>query len=236
MDLSVLFNAEKRKHITNTIFTEMVRCKADVGIVLGARGLTEIVADTAADAFHGVSENDKPFDKIITTGGNTTKQMGVYYAAKFCRMKPEKSHFEHDIIEADAINNRLLNRGISQSHIVYTDREAENTGDNFENTASFIKGEGYKSVAIICLGYQQTRAYQTAKRHMPDVKFTTIGVYPWRSREKWMNGWHYNLIGGAVVLSEYSKIDPNNPKNYYNRGFAINTPIPNRLKLQNFRN
>jgi hypothetical protein len=159
---------------------------------------------------------------VLITGGVSIKQPVVYHGLKLLGADISIVDCMNRTQEAEYASHCLSKT--ARDKIVFQDLSATNTGENFANIAEQVSEIGANTATVYCLAPTQQRVIDTARIHVPNVKVTTKPVYPWFPKEFWLDNWHKNPVSAHYVLSEYNKIDPDNKKNYYNRGFCKPAP------------
>jgi uncharacterized SAM-binding protein YcdF (DUF218 family) len=203
--------------------------KTDAAIVLGNRmHAGDLARVTARHYFQGY------FDNIILCGGVSL------YSPYLLKLKaknafqravgqdvppmtiPWKDIFVIGKKEVCHMRDVLLDLGVPKSAIVYIDDLSTNTGENFAFIADHVEQAGYKSATIVAAAYHQLRGMETCARWMPNLETHPLAVYPFSlTRKECLETWPKDPLFRAVVLSEYKKLDPENPNNYYNQGFCV---------------
>ena len=213
----------------NRLLFETPPQKTDVAIVLGntrfSRDLARVSARYYFDGF---------FDYIILCGGVTVtsselvkrKARNAFQRAIGHNVPPFTIPWT-DIFTAPKMESRhmadvLLSIGMPKRAIVHIDDRSTNTGENFAFIADHVQAAGYESATIIAGAYHQLRGMETCARWIPDLRTQSIPVYPYSlRREEFIALWPQDDLFRGIVLSEYEKLNPENPDNYYRQGFCI---------------
>jgi uncharacterized SAM-binding protein YcdF (DUF218 family) len=80
--------------------------------------------------------------------------------------------------------------------------EAENTEGNAQETARWIRRQGYHSLRLVTAWYHMPRSRLEFERAMPNVEIVPQPVFPERVGEERWRAWHGTA---ALLISEYAK-------------------------------
>jgi len=80
--------------------------------------------------------------------------------------------------------------------------ETENTEGNAQETARWIRRQGYHSLRLVTAWYHMPRSRLEFERAMPNVEIVPQPVFPERIREGRWWAWHGTA---ALVIAEYAK-------------------------------
>ena len=203
--------------INDFIFFESRPMQTQVGIILGNGCVSGNIAREGANLY-----KQGLIKKIIVTGGVPAKNPPFYEHLVNTGFSVTEEDFTTDKSEADYMQHVLINEGVNLSDIIYTDRQSTNTGENFENIEPAMRAFGIKSAAVIGVAYASRRAYQTAKRVMPDLDFHPHPVYPYGlSREQWRKNWPTIDFAKKIIIAERAKLDHSHANNYYECGHCV---------------
>jgi hypothetical protein len=220
MHLKALFDPKARAHINDTLFFTPDEQDSDVAIILGGGSIT---GETARAASRIIDQNISAFPLgVIITGGVAINEPWKHRGLKLLGATVDR----HDCLNGlkETTHASLSLGELAYAKVVLRELSATNTGENFANIASEMSHIGARTATVFCPAPTQRRVIDTARVHMPNVTVTTKPVYPWFPKDFWLDHWHKNPVSAHYVLSEFKKIDPNNPRNYYERGFCVRAP------------
>jgi uncharacterized SAM-binding protein YcdF (DUF218 family) len=218
-DLSDIYSVSA---VNDFLLYEPDTVQSQVGILLGNGCVSGDIARHAAIAY-----NKGLIKKIIITGGVSAKNPPLFDTLSSMNLPIIEGDFKTELSEADYMQSVLLTNGVNLSDIIYTERQATNTGENLEFIEPAMCAFNIKSATLFGVAYGAKRAFQTARRVMPDIKFYSHPVYPYGvKRNAWLNQWPEIDYIKNIIIAERKKLDPDNPDNYYNKGFCV--PV-NRL-------
>lgn len=212
--------------------------QTEVGVILGQRCLSGIVARECAKLYH-----EGRFKKIIVAGGQSVFSPLVLAGLVLVAPSREaiwtgalKDDFQFALkkgstLEAEFIKQTLTERErVPEGDIIFCDGESRNTGENVENILGPLKG--FSSAAFITLAPHARRIMETVRMQLDgaDIALTTHSVYPLGlTRQNWQD--HFLLRRG--LSREAAKTDPanNNPHtSYHRRGFCEPVDIEKEIK------
>jgi len=213
------------KSLTDFFFYPSTPASGYVGILLGNGCVSGDIARNAAESY-----KQGRIKKIIVTGGVQSKNPPLYHILMSEGFNVFEKDFLNSKLEADYMQSVLLDNGVNLSDIIYVERQSKNTGDNFEFIEPAIRAFNIKNAVLFGVAYGAPRAYQTAKRVMPDLNFQSERVFPYGLlRQEWIEKWPDIEFVRKILINERSKLDVNNPNNYYNQGFCISVALPTLL-------
>lgn len=227
--------------VTERLFYEMPLQPTELGVVCGCKTVSGSAARVTAGFY-----KEGLFQKIAITGGIPASSVieglsvAVYaLSASIRRMSldPLRTSFNdkglRDIntrkLEADYIEEILLDSGVPASSIVHIDRAARNTQQNIRHCEDILMQAD--TATFVTYAPMQRRAIGTlrAAAEFNHLAVQTIPVYAFGiNRENW-DEWPI----GSIVRQEYAKMDPANPKSYIGR-FCVDPDIKgeiSRMKL-----
>ncbi len=202
--------------------------ETDVTILLGAKSVSGDIARAFLKTYkHG--------QKIILAGGNKCFEPWVKWLMSGREATLHTGDFWTRDKEADYMRSILIDSGIAPEDIIFAENHSTNTGQNFQKIRDFILSNDFNSASIWTVAYHQRRAIETCAKEIPELNTLPVPVYPFGlSRETWLEEWPkiYFITGKlgitGIVKDEFNKLDPQNPDNYYNRGFCVPVELPKK--------
>lgn len=230
-----------RAAINQRLLYQMNLHPSEAAIVLGAGAVSGEVAREAAQHYHAGL-----YSKLMLTGGVPVRQpaillnlilTGRFRAVVDCVRHAKLRDFFSTKSEADYMYDQLRANGVPEKAIVDVDRQARNTGDNFDYVRDSLRT--FNSVSIVCTAENQRRALGTL-RIRPEfnhVAAQNVPVYPFGMRR---DNWDRRILGIGPpafeprMQQEYTKMDPHSPGNYIGH-FCVDPDIQReemRMKRQ----
>lgn len=209
--------------------------QTDVGILLGNAMCSGDIARKTANLY-----KTGKFSKIILSGGVPQKSWTLLHRRLNNIFRRHSKHANlklsiplTDIFttatEADHMADILQKQGVPKHAIAFTDRQSQNTGENFRYIKDHIETEGYKSATLVCAVFHQRRVLETCKLWLPDLDAATYPVNPYGITDNdWHQKWPQIPFARAAMLGEDFRINPeiNPDNNYYKQGYCIPVKIP----------
>jgi len=155
------------------------------------------------------SANESTTDAIVVlTGGSNRLEYGLQLLV---RVKAKKLFISgvHDKSTSEAIlghttapeiRMKLMTLG---SESIVLGHEAENTIGNADETARWLKQEGYHSIRLVTSNYHMPRSLSEFTTIMPDITIIPHPVFPDDFK---LPGWWNHTESRHLILSEYHKL------------------------------
>ena len=171
-----------------------------IGLVLGAwgLGLAWFVGELPATA---PSEPAGTEAVVVLTGGSRRIAAGLELLARGEARKLLISGVHPDVMKTEiaSANPRALD--LSDCCVIL-DYLATDTIGNAQETARWMKQEGFSSLTVVTASYHMPRSLAEFRRAMPDVRLVAYPVFPEGfKRDEW---WRWPGSAALVIL-EYHK-------------------------------
>jgi uncharacterized SAM-binding protein YcdF (DUF218 family) len=171
-----------------------------IGLVVGAWGLGlawfagELPAAAPADP-------PKTDAAVVLTGGSRRVAAGLELLVRGEARKLLISGVHPDVMKAEiaGVNPRAVD--LSECCVIL-DYQAADTIGNAQETARWMKREGFDSLTVVTASYHMPRSLAEFRRAMPGVRLVAFPVFPESfKREEW---WRWPGSAALVIL-EYHK-------------------------------
>ena len=160
------------------------------GLVWFAESMVDAVDDGAA-----------PTDAIVVlTGGSQRVQTGLQLLAAGKAKKLFVSGVYHGTDVATLLHVQRQTPDAVQCCLVLG-HTADNTYGNAQETAAWMRQEGFRSLRLVTANYHMRRALLEFARAMPEVQIIPHPVFPEAVRERWW-AWPGTL---DLIIGEYDK-------------------------------
>lgn len=137
---------------------------------------------------------------VVLTGGSLRVQSGLALLAS----GKAKKLFISGVYHSTDVAALLHVSRQSPEHIaccIVLGHEADNTLGNAQETAQWMRSEGFHSLRLVTASYHMPRSLFDFSRAMPDVRIIPNPVFPERVKQRW---WAWPGTA-SLVLGEYHK-------------------------------
>ena len=214
---------ERLAVINRVMFPEFpTDAKTDIALVLSAGIMSPLLAAAAAKLL-----TTGKVAKIVLSGGavvndlpETKQLLPMFQQAKISAPVDGET-------EADYMHRLLTAQGMPSAKLV-VENTSRNTGENIVNSLPLIAG--VKSVTIVAL--PGPRTVMTFRHHIPfsgDIEpkdWVACNLHAVLPPGVTKENWQHVPFAKAYILSEFAKVDVNNPENYVAQGFCTFTAMP----------
>lgn len=173
---------------------------ADVAIGLGSH-------DPGVPAHAAQLHADGLFPLVVFTGANAPTSLQRF-------PRGEAVHYREIALEHGMPDEAIL-----------LEPNARNTGENISLTRDLLRERGIevRSVLLISKPYQQRRAYATAAKLWPEVRFSCT------ARQQTLDE-HLDSVGDVERFISLLVGDTQRITSYARRGFSVEQPVPQRVE------
>ena len=155
-------------------------------------------ADSMADAVDDASTTTDAI--VVLTGGSQRVQTGLQLLTAGKAKKLFVSGVYHGTDVAALLHVQRQSPDAVQCCIVLG-HTADNTYGNAQETAAWMRQEGYRSLRLVTANYHMRRALLEFSRAMPEARIIPHPVFPDTVRERWW-AWPGTL---DLIIGEYDK-------------------------------
>lgn len=231
-------NNDQIQRINKHLLFTVPQQKVDVAILLGNSTCSGELARKAAHNYH-----NGYFENIILCGGVRVFSKHLLTRKLVSDFKQVRGFSSHnftipweDIIvgkktESQHMHDVLIRNGLPKNALVHIDNDSTNTGENFEFIKDSIKDNGFKTASIFAGAHHARRGVETCEKWIPELTAYPVHVYPFGlKRNEWLAKWSNDRMISYYLTSEFAKTNPENPNNYYDKGFCVPVNMADLLR------